>query len=264
TAAPAALRIYVLDVGGDDAVLVRTPAGRTILIDGGSDPTALLTQLGQRLGLLDRNLTVAILTRADAAHVPGLTAAAGRFPPALVVLPPEGSNSAAYTQLLGIASQTKTLTADSGMTIEIEPGVSLELTPTRPLPGPANDATPPLRSLAVRIVDRGVTVLVAPGLTAPGIHDLAAGGWPLRADAWLMPYHGDRVALDSEALANIDPTVAIIAVGPRDRANHPAPAVLDLLRDRQLFRTDLQGTITIETDGSRLEISTERIAPGRT
>jgi beta-lactamase superfamily II metal-dependent hydrolase len=40
--------------------------------------------------------------------------------------------------------------------------------------------------------------------------------------------------------------------------------VLDLLRDRQLFRTDLQGTITIETDGSRLEISTERIAPGRT
>src|SRR5207248_2326575 len=152
---------------------------------------------------------------------------------------------------------TRAISSNAALTIDLEPGITLEVIPTSALAGPTNDPTPPLRSLVVRIVDNNVAVLVAPGLTASGSHALAADGWPLRADVLVVPFHGDRVALDSDAVAIVDPAIAVVPIDPRDRANHPDPAVLALLHDRQLLRTDLQGTISLQTDGTRLDVSPE-------
>src|SRR5438046_2873938 len=56
------LHLYVLNVGQGDALLLTTPGGHTILVDGGPDPTRIIGLLGQRLPFWQHHIDVAVLT----------------------------------------------------------------------------------------------------------------------------------------------------------------------------------------------------------
>jgi len=58
------LIVYFLDVGQGDAILIRTPEGNDILIDGGPDNT-LIQKLGQYLPFYDRTIETIIITHPD-------------------------------------------------------------------------------------------------------------------------------------------------------------------------------------------------------
>ena len=73
------LHVYFLDVGQGDAIFIRTPDGRQILIDGGPGPTALLNELGEVMPFWDRSLDLVVLTHPDADHMSGLMSVLERF-----------------------------------------------------------------------------------------------------------------------------------------------------------------------------------------
>ncbi|MBK9710799.1 MAG: hypothetical protein IPO81_05590 [Kouleothrix sp.] len=81
------LRVVFLETKGD-AVLVQTPAGGYVLIDGGADPAALTAALGRRLPFWQRTLDAVVLTSADSAHLPGQVAALARYRTRLAIAPP--------------------------------------------------------------------------------------------------------------------------------------------------------------------------------
>jgi competence protein ComEC len=257
-ASPPPLVVTVLDVGQGDAILIRTPGGNPILIDGGPNPSALLDQIGRRLGLLERHLAVAILTHADDERLPGAFAALERYPAALAVGPPEGSTSGLYQRW--IESAPRALSPDAPMTIALEPGLSLELTPTSPVPGVGRGRSTPRRSLALRLVHGDVAILIAPTLTAEGAQRVLAAGSSWRADGLYVPRHGEATALNARLIAAIDPTVAVLAVGARNRDDLPARATLDLLAAIPVHRTDLHGAVELRSDGARLSVVRERDA----
>jgi competence protein ComEC len=250
------LTVSVLDVGDGDAVFVRTPGGQTMLIDGGPNPSALLTEVGRRMGPLERSLTMAVLTGADQARLAGAVAAAERYPVGLAIGPSERSPSA-LAQRWSAAGTGRVAFAEEALTIDLEPGLRVETLPTTAVP--LTQANPPLqRTLAVRITYGEVTVLVAPSLTPEAARGLLAAGGVLGADALVVPRHGDARGLDAAALAAIDPSVAIIPVGPRNRSL-PSSEVLALLGDIPTFRTDRHGSIELRTDGTRLWLTPERM-----
>ncbi len=250
------LSFTVLDVGDGDAMLLRTPGGQTVLIDGGPNPSALLSELGHRLGPLERNLGVAILTGNDQQRLAGAVAAAERYPPRIVISPPERSPSALaerWTNTIG----DRAIIPTNPLAIELEPGVRLDVLPTMPVA--MAQANPPLqRSLAVRLTHGDVTLLVAPSLTADAARTLVADGWSLRADALVVPRGGDNRGLNAQTLAEIDPTIAVISVGTRNRAGLPAAETLKLLADGPVFRTDRHGSVELRSDGKRIWVSPER------
>jgi competence protein ComEC len=249
------LTISVLDVGDGDAVLVRTPGGQTVLIDGGPNPSALLSEVGRRLGPLERSLAIAILTGVDRARLAGAVAAAERYPVGLAVAPPERSPSA-LAERWNAAVQGRAIVAEEALVIDLEPGLRLELLPTPAVP--LTQATPPLqRTLAVRIGYEQVSVLVAPSLTPEAARALLAAGASLRAEALVVPRHGEARSLDAASLAAMDPSVALIPVGPRNRSL-PSPELLALLADIPILRTDRHGSIELRTDGTRLWLTAER------
>ncbi len=53
----------------------------------------------------------------------------------------------------------------------------------------------------------------------------------------------------------LDPRLALISTDPRCG---PAQPILDRLSSRAVLRTDLNGTVTIYTDGEKLWVETER------
>ena len=74
----------------------------------------------------------------------------------------------------------------------------------------------------------------------------------LAATILKVAHHGSKYATTENFLKRVKPEAAVISTGEFNRYGHPAPVVLERLKAagvRQLFRTDLQGDITITTTG---------------
>src|SRR5207244_13210032 len=63
------LHLYVLDVGQGDALLLTTPGGHTILVDGGPDPARISGQLGRHLPFWQHTLDLIVLTHPHEDHL---------------------------------------------------------------------------------------------------------------------------------------------------------------------------------------------------
>jgi beta-lactamase superfamily II metal-dependent hydrolase len=84
-----------------------------------------------------------------------------------------------------------------------------------------------------------------------------------------VAHHGSKYATAADFLKRVQPEVAIISDGEWNRYGHPSQAVLDRLKSAnvKVYRTDLQGEITITSNGKlksgRLyEIKTAKQATG--
>ncbi|MPZ14418.1 MAG: DUF4131 domain-containing protein [Chloroflexi bacterium] len=255
------LALSVLDVGEGDAVFVRTPGQRTMLIDGGPNPTALMAAVGRRMGMLERSLSIAVLTRADADRLPGAVSAVERYPPGLAIGPPEGSTLALYERWGAAIASASALNVDGPMVIEIEPGLTVELLPTGPLAATSSEGGQFRRTLIIRVSYGASSILVAPSLTPNAEETAIASGGTLRADALVVPRHGDATGLNQSLLEAVQPSVAVISVGARNHSDHPASEVLALLGGIPTFRTDLHGTVEVRADGQHLWVVPERGSP---
>ena len=95
----------------------------------------------------------------------------------------------------------------------------------------------------------------------------------LQAKVIKISHHGSKYASSKDFLDRVKPEVAIVSCGAWNRYGHPAQAVLDRLKaaNVKLYRTDLQGEITITTRGKNNEMTiktaketTEDLWTGRT
>ena len=89
------LTVHVLDVGQGDSILIESPTGRRILIDGGPDGALLQRRLAEHLPWWSRRIDVVILTHPSADHVIGLTETLRRHDVGFVV-DPELESSTVY------------------------------------------------------------------------------------------------------------------------------------------------------------------------
>lgn len=121
------LHVFFPALAGD-AVLVQTPAGRHLLIDGGADPDALVTALGRRLPFWQRELALVVATSFDGQRLPGQVAALERYRAQQALAPPGAAPNATFDAwrqaLADVATPLHTLRA--GQRLEID-GVTLRV-----------------------------------------------------------------------------------------------------------------------------------------
>ena len=75
-----------------------------------------------------------------------------------------------------------------------------------------------------------------------------------------VAHHGSRTSSSRELLESWRPDIAIISCGRGNSFGHPAPDVLQRLESvgATIYRTDLHGQITVETDGCRVQCTDVR------
>jgi competence protein ComEC len=73
-----------------------------------------------------------------------------------------------------------------------------------------------------------------------------------------LPHHGSRTASSQAFIDGWGPHAGIVSAGRSNSFGHPDPEVLDRYRavGAEVFRTDQDGAITVETDGSSTDIWT--------
>jgi len=82
------------------------------------------------------------------------------------------------------------------------------------------------------------------------------------SDLIKIGHHGSALSTSQELLAAISPKYAVISVGQDNSYGHPVQEILDRINatNATIYRTDLQGDITVISDGKKLTITTEKNA----
>jgi len=259
---PTPLRIDFVSVGQGDAALVTSPTGKTILIDGGPREAgpALTAQLrARRVSAID----LVLLTHRHEDHLGGIAQVVRAVPVRLFMDAPFPHPSQIYEELLETLQERHVMVraATSGRTIDLGGGAVLTLLgpPDPPIARSRSDVN--ANSVVARLDYHTVGILFAAD-AEPQTERwlLAAERARLRAQILKVAHHGGRYSSTAAFLGAVSPTIAVISVGEVNGYGHPTPEALARLEraHAHVYRTDRDGTITVETDGARIEVTTAR------
>lgn len=251
------LRMTVFDVGQGDAILIQTPSGDDILIDGGPD-NSVIEKLGRALPPDDRDIELVVLTHPHADHLVGLLEVLRRYEVNRVLVGWAIHTTRAYEEweTLLREKQIPVIIAERGQTYSFDKTNFEVLYPWKTHSGvlqnsrikedDLNDA-----SVVMRLTYVSSTALLTGDATERVEELLLAATGALQADLLKIGHHGSKYSSLPEFLERVRPQVALISVGAKNTYGHPAYKTLRRLQDAavQVFRTDLHGDIEAMTDG---------------
>lgn len=255
------LTVHVLDVGQGDSILIESPTGRRILIDGGPNGSLLQRRLAEHLPWWSRRIDVVLLTHPSADHLIGLTETLRRYDVGFVVDPQLESDTVYGQQWAERLSEQTDLTvirAERGTALDLGGGARLEIVHP-PTDRPFDTATEHDDNSVVAKLSYGdVSFLFAADIYGPGETFLLDSGVDVEATVLKVAHQGSRYSSSREFLEAVSPRVTIISSSEGNRFGHPHAETLQRLESLPsmptILRTDIHGTVTLMTDGERLTL----------
>jgi competence protein ComEC len=250
------LHVHFLDVGHSNAVLLQTPGGAHILVDGGRFPSRLLTSIGDRLPFNDRAIEVLVLTQPDEFDIGALTAVLTRYDVGVVLWNGQPNQGEAFLELGAELAQHDMVRVEAGYTLEMSDGTLIEV--LHPADQPALNDSFDDHAVALRVSYDEVSFLLTSDLSADAQQAIMdAGGW-FTATVMQLPHHGAARSLDEDFLAMVQPSLIVAQIDPANRLGDPDSDTLTLLGDIPMLRTDEMGAAHLWTDGEELWAAGER------
>ena len=252
----APFEMHFIDVGQALSVLVECD-GQYMLYDGGNvDDGSLVVSYLQSQGV--EQLEYVFCSHAHEDHVGGLAAALAYFPTYHVYSPVTEASTKCFKDFVKYTQQ-------QGLQVEV-PAVGT----TWPLGGATVTMVGPVAqysdtndtSIVLRIEYGSTSFLLTGDMEKTAETDLVNSGVNLRADVLQVGHHGSSTSTGYLFLNSVLPEMAVISCGVNNKYGHPHEETLSILRDAgvDVYRTDLQGTITIGSDGQNYTVGTEHFA----
>ncbi len=258
------LRVRFLTVGQGDAALIRTPAGKSILVDAGPPESgASVREALVRAGV--GTLDLAVISHPHLDHIGGMKTVFLGFRPLSVLDPSFPQPSRTYDTLKAYLAEQKVpvRVGRRGMVLSFDSGVRLEVVaPEMPfLSGTRSDANS--NSIVFRLVYSRFTALFTGDSEAETEQRLLASGQALRAGVLKVAHHGSRYASGDAMLKAVGARVAVISCGVGNDYGHPHSESVARLwsAGAEIRRTDLEGTIVMASTGGEPTVDPEKPYP---
>jgi competence protein ComEC len=249
---PTGLRVVMLDVGQGDGILLQTRAG-AVLVDEGPPEADVAAQL-RSLGI--RRLAAIVVTHPHRDHVGGAAAVVDEFPVGFVLDPLEPTDSPDEAALEREARNRGVRVVPARVDEKFILG-ALRIRVLWP-DGPGLAGEDPH--------EHGVVLLASYGqfdalLTGDSESPVTLPLRPPAVELLKVAHHGSSDEGLGELLDVVRPKIALISVGEGNDYGHPAPSTITTLGafpGLDVYRTDLEGQITVESDGTSFSVRTER------
>ncbi|MFN8384274.1 MAG: ComEC/Rec2 family competence protein [Anaerolineales bacterium] len=240
--------ITFLEVGSADAMLIQTPEGRNILINGGASTAELSDELGRRLPFFSRKLDWLIIASTDEEQLSALPRIVERYVPENVLW--SGNAQASFSaQLLDkyFAEQGIPVSrAETGQRLELGGGAFIEVQAAGP------------RGSVLLIQDGNFRTLLPIGLDEGTLESLEFGNSIGKVDVLLLADSGYAPSNPPDMFENLNPQLVVLSVAAGDPDGLPSQDVLESLDGYSLLRTDRSGWIDVSTDGTEMRVTVER------
>lgn len=244
------LTVSFLDVGQGDAVFIRAPGGRQVLVDGGPG-SSVVRQLGRVMPWYDRSIDMLIATHPDADHVSGLIDVLARYDVTMIMRSSVQADTAPWKAFTGDAGKegARLLDAVRGQVVELGGGARLEiLFPDRAV---ANVETN-TGCVVARLV-YGATAFMLPCDTTADVERylVQLDGANLKSDVLKAAHHGSRTSSSALFLGYVNPDYGVYSRGCDNSYGHPAQQTIDTFARFEIPTLDTckEGTITFVSDG---------------
>jgi competence protein ComEC len=277
-----------------DSILISSPSGKTVLIDAGDTTKGkIVVEALKRYNI--QQLDYFIATHPHPDHIGGaaevfkavkvLNVIDNGQPPSVPVqaapapqkktapkpVAPPKQRTTRSTSLTKFYDDYKAAVSSSGARYETaRPGTKYDLgggalltilAPSEPfftkdkMTTGGNEAN--ANSIVARLDYGSFSMLLAGDAEEQTEHRLLTKELDLKTRVLKVSHHGSKYASSGDFLNRVKPEVAIVSCGAWNRYGHPSQAVLDRLRaaNVKLYRTDLQGEITITTRGKNEELT---------
>jgi competence protein ComEC len=275
-----ALLVEAIDVGQGDSLLLITPDGKTLLVDGGGFGGGFSGGARQGPFVVDENLSagtaapqefdigeevvspalwargirrldVVALSHAHSDHMGGLPAVLHNFRPAELWVG-DNPRSSAYVALLREAAEldVQTRTFHAGDAIRLG-GTQVRV--LAPLPWYQPGPTPMNNDSMVLHVTYGKTSVLLEGDAEAPIEQAMIAEGNVASTLLKVGHHGSLTSTKPDFLSRVAPQWAVISCGLHNRFGHPRPEVLAELEQARVrtFSTDIQGATCFRLDGKQ-------------
>ncbi|HLD03672.1 MAG TPA: MBL fold metallo-hydrolase [Candidatus Dojkabacteria bacterium] len=249
------LKIFFLNIGQGDAILVKSPDNKYLLIDSGPDQT-VLSELSAVMPFWIRTIDLVIATHPDADHIGGLLDISQRYTIALVLYNKLDESSQLAKNLKEFwqkqAIKVKGINADEDFTF----GCCIFLDFLWPL------AQADLSKLASNNASISFVLKYQwfsaffGGDLSKKYEEQVAKNYRSKVNVLKVGHHGSKTSTSGVFLQIFQPQLAVISVGYKNRYGHPSLEVIKLLQDYSVktLRTDEVDRIILTSDGRKFSV----------
>lgn len=248
------LSVTFLDVGQGNAVLVEQ-GGAYMLIDGGNrDYSSFVVSYLKEQGV--EELAYVIASHYDADHLNGVVGALHAFSCGQVLAPDYVTDTRVYESFERVIKEQDIALAYPavGDTYTLGDASFTVVCPKAYDPKEDND-----NSVGIRLVYGDTSFLICGDAGKAEEQAMLDAGVTLDSDVYLASHHGSEGSSSEAFMRAVSPTAVVISAGAGNSYGHPTRTVLDRVKacGAALYRTDLQGTITVTSDGTSLSWSVD-------
>jgi competence protein ComEC len=257
------LRLTMFDVGQGDALMVQV-GERSLIVDTGGSPFGGSFDIGSRVlepALWARGVSAIdtlLLTHGDPDHIGGASTLIDDFDPRRLWqgIPVPRARPLQAVLERAVASGAVLEQRRDGEEFRVGEARLRVLHPPPPdweRPRVRNDD-----SVVIEVVYHDVALLLTGDIGADVERAIAPKLAPAAIRILKVAHHGSRTSTSRELLETWRPQIALISCGRGNPFGHPAPDVIARLEaiGARIYRTDLDGEVTVETDGQGVSVRT--------
>ena len=242
------LHITFLDVGSGDAILIQTPGGRHILINGGPSASILSDGLGRRLPPLNRRLDWLVIASTQENQLSGLPRVVERITPSNVLWAGnvEASYSARNLDAWFLSQNIFVARAETGEELALGNGAVLKVLNVNS------------RGAVLLLEWNEFRALLPIGMNFTALEELGFGEEIKTVSLLSIADSGYAPINPPEWISTLNPQIIVLSVAAGDKDGLPHDGILEATEDYTLLRTDQNGWIEITTDGGEMWIDVEK------
>lgn len=240
------LQIHYINVGQADCALI-TLGDKTMLVDAGDeehDDTVVQYLKAHNI----TELYYAVGTHPHEDHIGGLDSVIREFEINTLLMPNAEHDSPSFESVLD-AMEDKNLQAESpkiGDTYAFGDAEFTILNSVDSTPENLNNA-----SIVLRLVYGEQSYIFTGDAEKAVEYQMMDSGLTLKSNVLKVGHHGSTTSSLEKFVLAVDPDIAVISVGADNSYGHPHEKIVNRLNRLNIktYRTDLNGTIIISTDG---------------
>lgn len=248
------LTVTFLDVGQGNSVLVENE-GAYMLIDGGDrDYSSYVVSYLKNQGV--EELDYVVSSHYDADHLNGVIGALHAFSCETLLAADYTTDTKVYQSLLSVVDEKdiELVYPKMGDTYTFGEAEFTIVCPDTYDYSEDND-----NSVGIRLQYGENSFLICGDAGEKVEKMMVQSGLTIESDVYLASHHGSANSSSMAFLEAVRPKAVVISAGRENSYGHPTAAVLENIRTAgaALYRTDLQGTIVVTSDGTQLNWNVE-------
>lgn len=248
------LIVHFLDVGQGDSIFLELPDNKSMIIDAGEAKySSKIIDYIKNLGY--SKLDYVIGTHPHADHIGGLGKVIEEFDIGTIYMTKVIHNSKTYENLLTtiLNKNLKIKTAIAGLEIINEENLNATIV----APNSTKYSSLNNYSIVLKLVYGNTSYLFTGDAEELSENEITLD---IKSDVLKVGHHGSNTSTSEKFLSRVEPKYAIISVGKNNSYNHPSDSTIKKLEKytNNIYRTDLNGTIIIKSDGENLNVTLEK------